>query len=86
MKKIVTVISAATLAVASASASAWGWGPWGDSGYGDGWGDGGVIGSFPSRLCCRLLDIHPRVEHTYHPSRNLFKRIWWLRTHMLRTI
>jgi hypothetical protein len=46
MKKIATVISAATLAVASASAFAWGgWGPWGDSGYGDGWGDGWGDGS-----------------------------------------
>ena len=38
MKKIATVISAASLAVISASASAWGWG---DNGYNNGWGNNG---------------------------------------------
>ena len=48
MKKIATVISAASLAVVSASASAWGWGDngWGNNGWGDGFGDGDFDGDF----------------------------------------
>ena len=38
MKKIATVLSAASLAVISASVSAWGWG---DNGYNNGWGNNG---------------------------------------------
>ena len=41
MKTIATMISAASLAVASASALAWGWG---DNGWSDGWGDGWADG------------------------------------------
>ena len=42
MKTLATLISAATLAVASTAASAWGWGPFGNGydGYNNGWGDG----------------------------------------------
>jgi hypothetical protein len=48
MKKIATVISAASLAVVSASVSAWGWGDngWGNNGWGDGFGDGAFDGDF----------------------------------------
>ncbi|MGB5443529.1 MAG: sulfur globule family protein [Gammaproteobacteria bacterium] len=48
MKKIATVISALSMAVASASVSAWGWGDngWGNNGYGDGFGDGDFDGDF----------------------------------------
>ena len=47
MKKISTVLFAASIAVASTAASAWGWGPFGNNGYNngynDGWGDGCLL-------------------------------------------
>ena len=47
MKKISTVLFAATIAVASTAASAWGWGNNGyNDGYGDGYGDGEFDGNF----------------------------------------
>jgi hypothetical protein len=47
MKKIATVISAASLAVVSASVSAWGWGDNGyNNGSGNGFGDGAFDGDF----------------------------------------
>jgi hypothetical protein len=51
MKKIATVISAVTIAVASTAVSAWGWGDNGynnynNNGWGDGYGDGDFDGDF----------------------------------------
>jgi len=43
MKKLTTVLFAASIAVASTAASAWGWG---NNGYNDGWGDGYGDGDF----------------------------------------
>ena len=59
MKTLATLISAATLAVASTAASAWGWGPFGNgydgynSGYGDGDFDGGFSMNFSGRASGR---------------------------------
>ena len=75
MKKISTVLFAATIAVASTAASAWGWGPFGNNGYNDynnsGWGDGYGDGDFDGDFGFNMSGSSRAHGRGYGQGRNM---------------
>jgi hypothetical protein len=77
MKKISTVLFAASIAVASTAASAWGWGPFGNNGYNDynnnGWGDGYGDGDFDGDFGFNMSGSSRAHGRGYGNGRNSYR-------------